>query len=40
MGSVAASVVIEGTGVFFGLDVMPGLIDARREAMRQLVRLI
>ena len=40
MGSVAASVVVEGTGVFFGLDVMPGLIDARREAMRQLVRLI
>jgi sugar/nucleoside kinase (ribokinase family) len=40
MGSVNASVVVEGTGVFFALDVMPGLIDARREALRQLVRLI
>ena len=40
MGSVAASVVVVGSGVFFGLYVMPGLIDARREALRQLVRLI
>ena len=38
MGSVAASVVVEGSGVFYGLDVMPGLIDARRLALRQLVR--
>ena len=38
MGSIAASVVVEGSGVFYGLDVMPELIDARRAALRQLVR--
>lgn len=38
MGSIAASVVVEGSGVFYGMDVMPGLIDARRSALRQLVR--
>jgi len=38
MGSIAASVVVEGSGVAYGLDVMPGLIDARRLALRQLVR--
>ena len=40
MGSVAASVVIEGSGVFYGLDAMPGLLDLRREALRDLVREI
>lgn len=38
MGSIAASVVVEGSGVFFGVDVMPELIDARRAMLRQLVR--
>ena len=38
MGSVAASVVVEGSGVYFGVDVMPELIDARRLALRELVR--
>lgn len=40
MGSIAASVVVEGSGVFYGLDVMPGLEDARLKALRQLVRQI
>lgn len=40
MGSLAASLVSEGSGVFYGLDVMPGLMDARRMALRSLVREI
>lgn len=40
MGSIAASAVVEGSGVFFGLDVMPGLIDARRLALRELIRQV
>jgi sugar/nucleoside kinase (ribokinase family) len=38
MGSIAASVVVEGSGVYYGLDVMPGLINARRSALRELIR--
>jgi sugar/nucleoside kinase (ribokinase family) len=38
MGSISASVVVEGSGVFYGLDVMPELVDGRRAALRQLVR--
>jgi sugar/nucleoside kinase (ribokinase family) len=38
MGSVAASLVVEGSGVFYALDVMPGLMDARRSALRELIR--
>lgn len=38
MGSIAVSVVVEGSGVNYGLDVMPGLIDARRSALRALVQ--
>lgn len=38
MGSVAASVVMEGSGVFYALDAMPGLMDARRLALRELIR--
>jgi hypothetical protein len=38
MGSIAASVVGEGSGVYYGLGVMPGLINARRSALRELIR--
>jgi len=38
MGSIAASLVIEGSGVFFALDSLPSLKDARRTALRDLVR--
>ena len=40
MGSIAASVVVEGSGVFYGLDAMPGLMDARRLALRELIRQV
>ncbi len=38
MGSIAASVVVGGSGVYYALDVMPGLIEARRSALRELVQ--
>lgn len=38
MGSIAASVVVEGSGVFYGLNVMPELLDGRLAALRQLIR--
>jgi len=37
-GSVAASLVVEGSGVYYALDAMPGLRDARLLALRELVR--
>lgn len=40
MGSIAASMVVEGSGVFYALGAMPGLITARRDALRDLVREI
>lgn len=38
MGSIAVSLVVEGSGVYYGLDAMPGLIDARRAALRELIQ--
>ena len=38
MGSITASLVVEGSGVYYALDVMPGLIDARRLALHTLVQ--
>jgi len=38
MGSIAASMVVEGSGVFYALDSLPGLMDARRSALQELVR--
>jgi len=38
MGSITASLVQEGSGVFYALDVMPGLVDVRLKALRELVR--
>ncbi len=40
MGNIAASLVIEGSGVFYALDSLPGLMEARRLALREFVREI
>lgn len=37
MGSVAASLAIEGSGALYPLDALPGLARARLEALRPLV---
>ncbi len=37
-GSVSASLKVEGSGAFYPLDVMPGLAEARLNAVRGLVR--
>lgn len=37
-GSVSASLKLEGAGAFYPLDVMPGLAEARLEAVRRLAR--
>ena len=39
-GNIAASLVIEGAGPFYALDALPGLAEARLEALRQTVRQI
>lgn len=38
MGSIAASVVAEGSGVYYAADTMPELIRARQAALKELVR--
>ena len=37
-GSVSASLKLEGSGAFHPLDVMPGLAEARLNAVKELVR--
>jgi len=37
-GNISAAVVSEGIGPFFALDVLPGLAQARLDALRQSVR--
>jgi hypothetical protein len=37
-GNVSASLSVEGHGAFFGLDALPGLAEARLEALRDEVR--
>lgn len=37
-GNISASIVSEGAGVFFALDVLPGLTEARIDSLRQSVR--
>ncbi len=37
-GNVSASLAIEGNGVFFGLDALPGLAEARLEALQEEAR--
>jgi sugar/nucleoside kinase (ribokinase family) len=38
MGSVAASVVMEGCGAFYALDAMPELVNLRLAALRNMVQ--
>ena len=37
-GNISASLVIEASGVFYALDTMPGLAEARRQALKDMVR--
>lgn len=39
-GSVSASLVVEGSGVFYALDALPGLAQARLAALQEVVRKI
>ena len=39
-GNVSASLKLEGSGAFYPLDVMPGLAEARLNALREMVRQI
>lgn len=39
-GNISASMVIEGHGPFYALEALPGLAQARLEALRQSVRKI
>lgn len=39
-GNISASLVVEGNGPFYALDALPGLAQARLEALRQSVRKI
>jgi hypothetical protein len=39
-GSVSASLTIEGSGVFYALDALPGLAQARFEALKDSVRKV
>ncbi len=39
-GNISASLVIEGHEFYYALDAMPGLADARLEALRQNVRKV
>ncbi len=39
-GSVSASLAVEGCGPFFALDALPGLAQARREALSAMVRKV
>ena len=40
MGSISASMVVEGSGVFFALGAIPGLKEMRIQALRELVQRI
>ena len=39
-GNISASLKLEGSGAFYPLDVMPGLAEARLNALRDMVREI
>ena len=39
-GNISASLVVEGVGPFYALDTLPGLPEARLEALRQSVRRV
>jgi sugar/nucleoside kinase (ribokinase family) len=40
MGSISASMVVEGSGAFYALDAMPGLLEKRLIALRELVQRV
>ena len=37
-GSISASLKLEGSGPFYPMDVLPGLTEARLQALREMVR--
>jgi sugar/nucleoside kinase (ribokinase family) len=39
-GGISASLVVEGSGPFYALDALPGLAQARLEALRETVHRI
>ena len=39
-GSISASLKLEGSGPFYPMDVMPGLTEARLQALKDLVRKV
>jgi len=39
-GNVSASLVIEGSGPFYALEALPGLAQARLEALRDAVSVV
>jgi sugar/nucleoside kinase (ribokinase family) len=39
-GSISASLVVEGSGVFMALDALPGLAQARLEALKSSIRKV
>jgi hypothetical protein len=39
-GNISASLTIEGNGVFYALDSLPGLAEARMNALKEMVRPI
>ncbi|MGE5222956.1 MAG: carbohydrate kinase family protein [Omnitrophica WOR_2 bacterium] len=39
-GNISASLVVEGQGPFYALDALPGLTQARVEALRETVRKV
>ena len=39
-GNVSASLKLEGSGAFYPMDVLPGLAEARLNALRNMVRAV
>jgi hypothetical protein len=39
-GSISASLTIEGSGVFYALDALPGLAQARLDALKDGIRKV
>ncbi|KAA3645516.1 MAG: carbohydrate kinase family protein [Chloroflexi bacterium] len=39
-GNVSASLVVEGSGPFYALDMLPGLAEARLESLKESVRQV
>ncbi|MEW6717450.1 MAG: carbohydrate kinase family protein [Chloroflexota bacterium] len=39
-GNVSASMVVEGSGPYFALETLPGLAQARLEALKEMVRRV